>query len=98
VHTPIGRSQQRVLLVLALFLASLVIAVSASAQQPVGAQGEAVILTIFLNEKGWVLAFTYALSPAEIDKWLQAPSKIEERDEKLVVTINDQSMRGLSLT
>jgi hypothetical protein len=86
-----NRTSRRALLVLMIAAPLLGCAATPPAPQPVTAPGEANIRAILLDGKGWVLAFTYSLSPAELDRWLQAPSKIEDRAGALVITVNDPS-------
>jgi hypothetical protein len=72
-------------------LAILMVAIFAQAQQRNTAAGTEVVRATLLNANGWVLAFTYSLPPEQLDRWLQAPSRFEERKGKLVITVNDPS-------
>ena len=71
--------------------ALLMVTISARGQQANAAPGAKVIRATLLNAKGWVLAFTYSLPPEQLDRWLQAPTRFEDRNGKLVITVNDPS-------
>ena len=90
-HQRIKQSSNHVPRMAALALAFFMVNISAQGQQPNVAPGAEAIRATLLNAKSWVLAFTYSLPPERLDRWLQAPSRIEDRNGKLVITINDPS-------